>query len=147
MLMFCERENMFKERVILRVGQALCSWRSRQNRTLRSTLETASWEVENMCRGFDYVCCRTFATLTAPANPTYMGVDVGLLSCSVSDEGSDLIFQDDQAKLISTYAFGIVSSRVKRLLPISRGWPRLAAEFLSGDPDVRKQTMLELRRD
>lgn len=144
-IVFGEVEHMYAERLILTMTGPLKLWHSSQNASLRSVQSTPPYEIQMLSGGFDEVYVSTLALLGNAAKLQYCGVSCDLGGLPL-DESSDVHFQDEQCQLMARYCFAIVSARIKRLLVVTRGWPRQSVLMLRNNY-LGQMTMLSLRQD
>lgn len=147
-LMYAEgKKNKVRQEVIRLVCAPTVALHSAQNTQLRSTDWTVHWEPATYNGDLRDHSIATVACLRDEGGLLSAGfiVDRGFGDAGLTLDDPHIVREQEIADLLGRMTLAMVSVRLRRLLPIIRGWPRQQTKFL--DPKLAGAAFHEWRSD
>jgi hypothetical protein len=128
-------------RMVLELVAPSEEWHSEQNKRLRSTDESITWMIEQICGGFFAYLRDTIRTISSPASLAAVPFVLPGVGRVVEAEDNDVFnsFREDHlASLMADGALQLACLRMCRCLWMLRGWPSRLVVALRDDDLAQK---------
>lgn len=126
-LMYNNPENKYRQRLLMVCSDPIVDWHSKQNRTLRSASEAITWEIEEMTGAVWEPLKATVSVMSDASKLQFVGLQLDFSAGAMVGLTADdprVVWNGKQAQLMGSFITRLLSQRIRRLLPILRGWPR-----------------------
>ncbi len=125
-LMYSDSDNQLRQRCIATVADATARWHGDQNKRLRSVSETVVWEQQMLSGHIVGHLLETVEVLYSESKLNYCGLKTEFTAddLALDREHPAIAHQQDFAELFGELVLGMVAARIRRLMPLLRGWPR-----------------------
>lgn len=134
-LMYNNPGNKYRQRLLMVCCDPIVDWHNKQNRTWRSASESIAWEIDEMAGSIWEPLKATIAVMSDASKLHFAGLQMdfsagAMVGLSADDPRAE--WNGEQAHLMGSFIIRLLSQRVRRLLPLLRGWPRRCVLGLDG---------------
>ena len=132
-LTFGNIELKFKDRFKILLREPHAGWHGSANAGLRDVAQTVPWEIAQINGKFWDPIFESFVVLTRPNALARAGIHTKIDAKTVKEftlDHSYVAWNQEQAAFGGHYATRLAALRIKRMLPMLRGWPRRAVLIL-----------------
>lgn len=146
-LVYADVTNLWKLKIATSAGGHNKLWSGMSNKALRNVKAVVPWLLQQLEGGFmdhvkDIVTC-----FLSEVQLKKVGFKLPANEDGIAADHGDVVFEDAMADHFVRYAFHLGGNRIKRELPLLRGWPTRCALFLSKKVGVASKALRQLKSD